>query len=258
MRPIQIPAHVLEVLRDVDFDGQNARLAGQLDRATYLAVNKVLEALGGKWNRKLRAHAFADGDPRELIGDAVTTGGYVDAKQQMQFFPTPPQLAAELVRRAGVGAGMRVLEPSAGNGAIVRAILAAGCQSVAAVELDQRHGPALAGLLGAGAQGLVMGADFLTIVPDRVTAGGFDAIAMNPPFTRSQDIAHVRHAFTFLRPGGRLVAIMAIGWTFRQDRKAIEFREWLEARGGAWSENAPDAFRASGTLVRTVTVEVSA
>lgn len=31
---------------------------------------------------------------------------------------------------------------------------------------------------------------------------------MNPPFSRDQDVRHVCHAFTFLKPGGKLVAIV--------------------------------------------------
>ncbi len=31
---------------------------------------------------------------------------------------------------------------------------------------------------------------------------------MNPPFSRQQDIRHVMHAAKFLKPGGRLVAVM--------------------------------------------------
>ena len=31
---------------------------GQLDRKTYSAVNKCLEAIGGKWSRKEKGHIF--------------------------------------------------------------------------------------------------------------------------------------------------------------------------------------------------------
>ena len=38
--------------------------------------------------------------------------------------------------------------------------------------------------------------------------GTFDRIVMNPPFSRDQDARHVNHAFSFLKPGGKLVAIV--------------------------------------------------
>jgi hypothetical protein len=38
----------------------------QLDRKLYVSVNKVLEAIGGKWNRREKAHLF-DECPEETI-----------------------------------------------------------------------------------------------------------------------------------------------------------------------------------------------
>ena len=51
---------------------------------------------------------------------------------------------------------------------------------------------------------------------------------MNPPFADKADIAHVRHALGFLRPGGLLIAVMAGGVTFREDRATAGFRELVE------------------------------
>lgn len=73
---------------------------------------------------------------------------------------------------------------------------------------------------------------------------------MNPPFANLQDVDHVTHAFNFLKPGGRLVAIMGEGAFFRQDRKAQEFRALLDVHG--ISEQLPaGSFEASGTNVNT-------
>ena len=47
------------------------------------------------------------------------------------------------------------------------------------------------------------------------------------------------NAYTLLSPGGRIVAIMGEGVFFGQDKKAVEFREWLESVGGT-SEKLPD------------------
>ena len=38
--------------------------------------------------------------------------------------------------------------------------------------------------------------------------------------------------YELLKPGGRLVAIMGEGVFFGQDKKAQQFREWLESVGG--------------------------
>jgi 16S rRNA G1207 methylase RsmC len=78
---------------------------------------------------------------------------------------------------------------------------------------------------------------------------------MNPPFEHGQDAKHVKHAFDFLKPGGRLVAIMANGAQF------AKFSPWLEDRGG-WSEELPsdaftgkDAFRQTGVSTRLVVID---
>ena len=71
---------------------------------------------------------------------------------------------------------------------------------------------------------------------------------MNPPF--SADVDHVLHAFAHLKDGGRIVAIMSEHSFFANDKKSIEFREFLEQRGT--SEKLPsDTFKASGTMVNT-------
>jgi hypothetical protein len=72
---------------------------------------------------------------------------------------------------------------------------------------------------------------------------------MNPPFERGQDAAHVRHAVSFLKPFGRLVAIVSEGPFFRERRADRDFRDWLADLGG-WSEQLPaDSFKESGTRV---------
>jgi methylase of polypeptide subunit release factors len=161
------------------------------------------------------------------------------------LFPTPPELAAEMVGRAGVRQGDRVLEPSAGTGRIAKAIKEAGGWAVC-VELNYDLVNRLAGLGFDACQ-----SDFMEYAP----AGTFDAVIMNPPFSNGQDIDHVRHAYDLLTEG-RLVAIMSEGSFFRQDKKVSAFREWLDEVGGE-SETLPSGtFKQSGTGVnaRLVTI----
>jgi len=68
----------------------------QLDRKTYLNVNKVLECLGGKWNRKLKAHVFESFSISEAIDDVLLTGKVIDKKKEFQFFETPPNIVSQL------------------------------------------------------------------------------------------------------------------------------------------------------------------
>jgi len=76
-------------------------------------------------------------------------------------------------------------------------------------------------------------------------------ILMNPPFSKGQDVGHVTHAFNLLAPGGRVVAIMSGGVTFRQERKYQVFRTLVES-SGHMEPNPDDSFKSSGTGVNTV------
>lgn len=242
----RIDEEVLRVLSAAACEGPRLRLTGQLDRALYVATNTVLEALGGKWDRQAKAHVFAE-DAEGRIEGALLTGTYA-RPDDFGFFPTPPALVARLLELAEIAPGMRVLEPSAGHGAIADAIYDLTGERPRLVELL----PANCDVLRAKGYGDVLGAgDFLGVPADAWLP--FDRIVMNPPFARQQDLAHVRHAWELLAPGGRLVAIMALGFTFRQDRNSASFRTRVCCYG-RWERNAPDAFRSSGTDVQTVTV----
>ena len=242
----RIDDDVLMALRQARTEDSGLWLAGQLDRKLYERVNKVLEALGGKWNRKAKRHIF-DGNAADLLGDVLTTGEYVDAKQEFQFFETPVSLAERMCRIADVKPGITVLEPSAGRGAIANMARRFG-GTVDCVELQAKLADELQ------AQGFtVVHADFLSVhVGDTL----YGAVTMNPPFRASADIAHVHHAYEFLAQGGTLVAVMGAGWTFRQDRKATEFREWLDDVDGEVEPLPSGTFKESGTLVNTVLVTI--
>ena len=114
----------------------------QLNRTDYLAVNKVLEALGGKWNRKAGGHTF-DYDPSEKIEDIILTGEYTDAKKDYQFFPTPPELAEYLCDLTEIDETTTVLEPSCGKGNIADAAWKRNPARLLGIELNDDLKPLL-------------------------------------------------------------------------------------------------------------------
>lgn len=79
----------------------------------------------------------------------------------------------------------------------------------------------------------------LTGIAQNGSWSGYDRIVMNPPFSDGRDIQHVMHAYSLLRPGGRIVAIMGEGAFFQSNKRAEAFREWLDERG-ATNEKLPD------------------
>ncbi len=164
------------------------------------------------------------------------------------FFETTEILAKQMVDLAGLEPGQVVLEPSAGLGRIASAAAEiVGKENVDLIEVNATLRENLE------AQGFnLVGRDFMEFEPTRE----YDAVIMNPPFETRQDAEHVMRAFDMVKPGGRVVAIMGEGVFFGSDKKAVAFREWLEAKGGT-SEKLPEgSFKESGTGVNARLVQI--
>ena len=244
---MRVDGDVMAVLSRAKVEGNALTLTEQLDRKMYERTNKVLEAAGGKWNRKAKAHLF-DVDAADRVDQIILSGEVEVPKDEFNFFPSPPAVVSRLLALADVQPGMLVLEPSAGKGAIAYACAKAG-GLVNCFELMEANFAALAGDARLGS---VRREDFLTVTPDAT----YDRVVMNPPFAKQADIHHVTHALQFLKPGGLLVSVMGVGITFRDNRLTQEFRELMRERGADMEPLADGAFKESGTMVRTVIVTI--
>jgi phospholipid N-methyltransferase len=155
-----------------------------------------------------------------------------------QLFITPTPLAAQMVELAELTPSNRVLEPSAGTGALVQAIRGAGrAGAVTAVEINRE----LVEHLRAQDVDVRLG-DFLELADE---LGQFDRVLMNPPFAGGQDVQHITRAFDLLRPGGRLVGICADG-----PRQTKALRPLVQRCSGLWQPLPAGTF--AGTDVRAV------
>lgn len=157
--------------------------------------------------------------------------GPVEVVAVPQLFPTPHDIAAEMIQAANIEESHTVLEPSAGVGNILQAI---DRGHVTAVELN--HGLA-ARLRENFPRATVKQADFLACNGD---LGAFDRIVMNPPFENGADIKHIKHAFGMLKAGGTLVALCADG-----PRQNNTLRPWADE----WRALPSGSFKAAGTGV---------
>jgi predicted RNA methylase len=254
---MRVDNEVLAILSSLEIEGPFVKMA-KMERGLYLKVDKVLEACGGKWDRRAKAHLF-DGDARERI-EQVLALGEVTTNQDLGFFATPPELARQLVEMADVRPGHVVLEPSAGDGAIVDAILEREA-GVFAIERDDRRREALiqrvfrALTLAVVVHPTYGYDDFMEYQPSEP----FDRVVMNPPFCKvglGDHLDHVRHAFSMLVPSGMLVSVMPTGIQFRQDRRHREFREWVIGSGGSIQTLPEGSFKSSGTGVNTCVVRM--
>lgn len=223
----------------------------QLERKVYLEVNKKLQGIGGKWNRKNKGFVFQS-DPSTLLG-RVKDGENINLKKDYQFFETPSEIAQTLIGLAQPEIGETVLEPSAGRGAIINE-LARGihidCYELMPENYDHLK-EKFADRLNQNVE--LLGYDFLKADECKK----YSCIIANPPFSKNQDIKHVTKMYRMLEDGGRLVSVMSSHFTFSEDKASKQFRSLLE-------DNQPyqvislesGAFKSSGTMVNSVIVKI--
>jgi phospholipid N-methyltransferase len=153
-----------------------------------------------------------------------------------QLFPTPQAVAERMAELAGLEAGQRVLEPSAGTGALVDVARRSVVGDLEMVAMEINH--SLAKALAARWPGVsVINADFLDCAG---VEKKFDRVLMNPPFLNAIDIKHILHARRMLKPNGRLVALCANGP--RQ-------RDALQSIATHWEDLPAGSFKEAGTNV---------
>lgn len=160
---------------------------------------------------------------------------------------------------ANINTENTVLEPSAGQGSIIDAILRAHpdqrmifyCEKmdINRVILSDRYGKK-SEIIPLN----VKDNDFLNLSS---VAHSFDRIVANPPFSKNQDIDHVKHMYSMLNTGGRLVAIMSKHWQLSENKKESEFKDWLDWIDSEVIEIEAGAFKNSGTNIASVIVIIN-
>jgi len=123
-----------------------------------------------------------------------------------QFYPTPVAIANKMATM--LNSRSQILEPSAGNGALVeayrRVIEGEYPRSRADIYVCEVSETFRRQLANDGS--IIFGSDFLTA---DIEGRRFDGILMNPPFHGAYK--HIRRAVGLLRPKGRLVALLPTG-----------------------------------------------
>jgi len=238
-----------EVLKECTVDGVVVKLPDvQLDREAYLGVEKAMELIGGKWKGgKVAGFVFKE-DPTELL-QQIANGDKRNLKKEFQFFGTPDSLADILVDLADIHMDERILEPSAGQGAIVKAIdRCITGKKVYCFELM----PVNRTILDKCHNAEILGDDFLKY--DESVK--FDKIIANPPFAKNQDILHIKKMYGCLNNGGRLVTIASNHWRTCNNKKETEFREWLSEKDSYVLDIESGEFKESGTNIATCMIVI--
>lgn len=197
-------------------------------------IRKVMADNGGDWSVQRQAFVF-EIDPAPIFAKLIE-GKIANRKKDLQAFFTPDAIARQVVKLADVR-GKTVLEPSAGQGALVNACEWASASLVVCYEIDKDNYDKLR------AQGFSAAhCSFFDQAPGLTR---YDRVVMNPPFAKNAFVKHILHALGFLKEGGRLVSIIP----------GTEMPAALKSKLPKWStwELTPlprHAFRESGTDIQ--------
>lgn len=241
-----ITDEVRAVLAKATFNPEDKRVdlvkedLGQL----YPQVAAVMRDYDGKWNTKKRTHVFPSSTAVLELKQALEAGLSVNQRTKKQAFYTPESLAAQMARMLQIKPEDRVLEPSAGYGALAKA----ANRFTVNVDCIENDPEAVKHLRAFSYR--VVEADFLSVDPP---SDKYDKVIMNPPFAKGQDIKHVLHAFEFLKPGGVLVSVMSSSVLTATTKAARQFRSVINKHGSV-TILAYGTFKKSGTNVAAILV----
>lgn len=230
----------------------------------YSQVRQVLLNAGATYKK----NTFVFKSDAQPFIDRLTSGESVNIKKEFQFFATPADVADWLVELARIEDGMCVLEPSAGQGAIIEAIYRRfprymkgpnedPCVTVDFFEFMPENRQVLSKRCNSdqswGSRTSWMGDDFLNPTQQHI---GYHRIIANPPFSKNQDIDHIYQMWKHLLPGGILVSVASKHWNFSSNKKEKKFREWINKNSAVVHSLDRGRFKESGTMAETCVIVI--
>lgn len=238
-----------EILKQCIIENNIVKLPDvKLDRKLYLEVSKSIELIGGKWKGGKIAGFVFETDPTYLFNKISGNSGEipekVNLKKEFQFFPTPKEIVDYIVDLADIKDNDIILEPSAGQGAIIEGILRKNKNAnIFAIELMELNSDIL------NKKGFNHEKGNFLLIPNQPI---YTKIIANPPFSKNQDIDHVYRMWECLAVGGRIITITSKHWIDSKNKKETEFKNWLNVVGAEQIEIEKGAFKESGTNISSL------
>jgi len=231
---------VLKHISTMVNDGEYLNLPKEKwNKNLYSKVKKILLNYGFEY---CVGNKFKHENLDQAIDSLIECDGE-DPKQVYQFFATPETLADEIIQYAIDILGempSEALEPSAGDGALIKALQRKGFTGV--VDVYESWGLNINKLQQISNTNIV-GKDFLTC------SKKYDLIVANPPFSNKQDVLHITKMISCLNVGGVLVSICSD--TCFQGKKGEEFAKLLSQHVAVVYDVPSGAFNESGTNIAT-------
>lgn len=207
--PMQIVGRGIRLKR---FQNGNAHM--HFEPATLLDINRAL------------AEFYGDVLPDDVDEKPTERRASTAVSKDLQYYPTPVKVVDEVLDGLGNLKGKRVLEPQCGCGRFLDGLSKRGAKANG-IEVDSGRAA-----ISRAKGHTVLLANFLNTEP--LEWADFDEVVMNPPFHGKGYARHVLHALKFLKPGGRLTAILPA--TARYDHGLLDGR-WQDLSVGSFSES---------------------
>lgn len=129
---------------------------------------------------------------------AIAISGTLPDQKTHQFYPTTGDLQKAAMVECDPSEGDTLLEPSIGFGALLRNLP----EGVKVTGVETNHVAAICSRLRWDTHLQ----DFLTTTVKQL--GQYDRVLMNPPYSDGRWKHHLQHARQFVKPGGRIVAVL--------------------------------------------------
>lgn len=215
-------------------------------------VKAIMMKSNGKYNNN--SYVFED-ETGEEVYNRITSGHKYYINKELQFYFTKDETADWIINHADIHEYMDICEPSAGKGHLVKAIQRVSPNHQ--VLCFEKHEP-FHKYLNEIPNVKIIGTDFLNKEPLNIGPVQFDRIIANPPFTRHQDIIHIRHMYDwYLRRGGKIASVASNSWKSSNQKIAKDFRLWLNEVKAEIIEMDKDSFKGNGSNVSTCLIIIN-
>lgn len=218
----------------------------EIPKTTFIPNYKELKQMFQNFEGKYSKNGFDFPYPAEQVLNRIRNKETTNLKKTFQYFGTPKKLCdlmCEKVFDPYLNKSLKVLEPSAGQGAIVNSVLewfekeSVNCEleSITAIEYMAENYQILNDYFKDNEVVNTLQMDFLKY--DEYI-NYFDVVIANPPFSNKQDIKHFRKMYEVCKPGGYVISIMSNGFLYNSQKDFVAFREFIGLPEGAQTRYA--------------------
>jgi hypothetical protein len=197
----------------------------------YAAVRTALIKAGGKYKK----NTFVFPNDAQPYINRLTSGESVNIKKEFQFYETPEAVIEKMKKHIDLTLPehkdnpIYYLEPSAGQGALLDVLTEQKYQILTIhyfEKMEINQSILEKKYLNTEHENVhFLGEDFLKI--DKKYSNFYNLVFANPPFSKNQDIKHLKKMYEVCSNEGTIVCVMSVGWMYNSGKIYDEFRKWI-------------------------------